>query len=130
MIVVRTVETDEDIDTYVDVRNRVHPQTPIPREIVVDDHAGRHRLDLIAELDGEPVGAASADAYGGAPNGDLAFLSIRVVAEARRRGVGTALHRRASEHARVLGKSRFYVLARDVDADSLGYYHALGYREV
>jgi GNAT superfamily N-acetyltransferase len=130
MIVVRVVETDDDIETYIAVRNRVHPQTPIPREIVVDDHAKPGHLDLIAELDGEAVGAASTEAFGGAPNGDLAFLSVRVVAEARRRGVGTALHLRASEHARLLGKERFYVLARDVDADSLGYYGALGYQEV
>jgi GNAT superfamily N-acetyltransferase len=129
-IVVRAVEGDDDIATYIAVRNRVHPQTPILREIVVDDHAKPDHLDLIAELDGEPVGAASTETFGGAPNGDLAFLSIRVIAEARRRRVGSALHRRCSEHARQLGKARFYVLARHVDADSLGYYASLGYQEV
>ena len=37
VITVRTVENDADIDTYLDVRNRVHPQTPMPREVVLDD---------------------------------------------------------------------------------------------
>jgi L-amino acid N-acyltransferase YncA len=130
MIVVRVVETDDDIDTYLRVRNTVQPQTAIPREIVVDDHAKPDHLDLVAELDGEAVGCAAAEAFGGAPNGDLAFLSLRVLAEARRRGVGTALHLRASDHARLLGKARFYVVVRDVDRESLGYYDALGYEEV
>ena len=35
MITVRTVETEVDIDTYIDVRNRVHSRTPIPRDAVL-----------------------------------------------------------------------------------------------
>jgi L-amino acid N-acyltransferase YncA len=44
--------------------------------------------------------------------------------------VGTALHVRASEHARTLGKSRFYAVVRHDDADSLAYYDARGYEEM
>jgi GNAT superfamily N-acetyltransferase len=51
-------------------------------------------------------------------------VTLRVVAEHRRRGVGTALHLRASEHAQQLGKPRFYAVVRDDDPDSLGYYRA------
>ena len=54
MITVRTVENDADIDTYLDVRNRVHPQTPMPREVVLDDRRKPDHLDLIAERDGVP----------------------------------------------------------------------------
>jgi mycothiol synthase len=130
MITVRTVENETDIDTYLDVRNRVHPETPMPREVVLEDRRKDDHLDLIAERDGVPVGAASTSKFGGAPDGEYAYLTMRVLREERRQGVGTALHRRASEHARGLGKSRFYVVARDDDAGSLGYYRAHGFSEL
>ncbi|MBA3841215.1 MAG: GNAT family N-acetyltransferase [Actinobacteria bacterium] len=130
MITVRVVRTDVDIDAYVAVRTLVHPETPMPRDVVVDDRRKPDHLDLIAELDGQPVGVASTAKFGGDPDGDLAFVTIRVVAEHRRHGVGTALHLRASEHARLLEKTTFWVAARDTDADSLGYYRACGYREI
>ena len=130
MITVRTVENDADIDTYLDVRNRVHPQTPMPREVVLDDRRKPDHLDLIAERDGVPVGAASTSKFAGSPDGEFAYLTMRVLREERRRGVGTALHRRASEHAELLGKTRFYVVARDDDDGSLAYYDAHGFTEL
>lgn len=129
MIEVRPLRDDE-IDVYVAVRTRVHPDNPMPRDVVVDDRKRPDHLDLLASLDGEPAGVASTSIFGGAPNGDLAFLTIRVPREHRRRGVGTALHRRASEHARGLGKGRFYCVIRSDDADSSAYYAARGYVEV
>jgi GNAT superfamily N-acetyltransferase len=130
VITVRTVENDADIDTYLDVRNRVHPQTPMPREVVLDDRRKPDHLDLIAERDGVPVGAASTSKFAGSPDGEYAYLTMRVLREERRQGVGTALHRRASEHAELLGKSRFYAIARDDDEGSLGYYDAHGFLEI
>lgn len=129
MITVRPLR-DEEVDLYVELRTRVHPQTPMPREVVVDDRKRSDHLDLIAELDGAPAGVASTAVFGGAPNGDLAFVTLRVPREYRRRGVGTALHRRASEHARSLGKERFYCVVRGDDEDSLAYYTGRGYEEV
>jgi GNAT superfamily N-acetyltransferase len=130
VITVRTVENDVDIDTYLDVRNRVHPQTPMPREVVLDDRRKPDHLDLIAERDGVPVGAASTSKFGGAPDGEYAYLTMRVLREERRQGVGTALHRRASRHAELLGKTRFYVVARGDDEGSLGYYGSHGFVEL
>jgi mycothiol synthase len=102
----------------------------MPREVVVDDRREPDHLDLIALVEGNPVGAASASKFGGAPDSDLAYVTLRVPREHRRAGVGTALHMRASEHARTLGKSRFYAVVRHDDADSLAYYGARGYDEV
>jgi GNAT superfamily N-acetyltransferase len=130
VIVVRTVENDADIDTYLDVRNRVHPETPMPRGAVLDQRRHLESLDLIAELDGVSVGAASVSKFGGSPDGELAYLTLRVLREARRQGVGTALHRRASEYASTLGKRACTVSVRDDDADSLGYYAARRFEEV
>jgi mycothiol synthase len=130
VITVRLVENDADIDTYLDVRNRVHPATPMPLAVVLDDRRKPDHIDLIAERDGVPVGAASTAKFGGAPDGEFAYLTMRVLREERRRGVGTALHGRASDHARQLGKSRFYVVVRGDDEGSLAYYAALGYAEL
>jgi mycothiol synthase len=130
VITLRVVRTEADIDAYVAVRTRIHPETPMPRDVVVNDRKDPTHLDLLAEIDGEIVGAATTGKYGGSPDGELAFLTIRVVAEHRRRGVGTALHLRCSEHARLLAKSRFWVAARHHDEGSLAYYGARGYTEI
>jgi mycothiol synthase len=129
VIAVRPVETDADIDAYLDVRNRVHPQTPMPREVVLDDRRRPDHLDLIAELRGAPVGVASASKLNADATGAVAYVTLRVLEAARRRGVGTALHRRASEHARSLGRRSFYAVVRADDADSLAYYSRRGYEE-
>lgn len=130
MITIRTVETDADIDTWVEVRARVQPADPYPREVVVEDMKQPDHLGLIAELDGAPVGAGSAGLFYGDRDGEFGFFSIRVVAEARRRGVGTALDLRCSQHAGALGKTRLYVMARHDDEDSLAYFAHRGFEEV
>jgi mycothiol synthase len=130
VIDVRPVESEADIDAYVAVRTRVHPETPMPREVVVEDRKRPDQLDLLAYRDGEAVGAASTAKFGGAPEGEFAYLTLRVVEEHRRHGVGTALHERAAEHARLLAKTRFYAVVRDDDRGSLGYYDACGFVEI
>jgi L-amino acid N-acyltransferase YncA len=130
VIAVRPVETQQDIDTYVAIRTRVHPETPMPREIVVEDRKRPDHLDLLAERGGEALGVASVAKFGGAPDGDFAYLTIRVPRENRRQGVGGALHARAAAHARELGKTRFYVVVRHDDADSHAYYRGRGFEEI
>jgi GNAT superfamily N-acetyltransferase len=130
VIEVRPVLTEGDIDTFVEIRRRIQPESPLPREVVVEDRKRPDYLGLIAELDGEPVGAASANNFWGATDGVYAAVTIRVVAEARRRGVGTALDLRCSEHAHELGKTRLFVHMRADDEDSLGYFGHRGFEEI
>jgi L-amino acid N-acyltransferase YncA len=130
VISVRPVENDADIDTFVEIRRRIQPESPLPREVVVEDQAKPDHLGLIAELDGVPVGTGSAGKFGGAPDGEFAAVNIRVVEEARRRGVGTELDLRCSQHARELGKTRLFVFARYDDEDSLGYFQFRGFEEL
>jgi GNAT superfamily N-acetyltransferase len=130
VITIRRVESEADIDTFVEVRRRVNPANPLPREVYLEDHQRPDHLGLIAELDGEPVGAATAANFWGAPDGEFASVNIRVVQEARRHGVGTTLDLRCSQHARELGKTRLFSWARDDDADSLGYFAARGFEEI
>lgn len=77
MIDVRTVASDADIDVYLDIRNRVHPQTPMQIEWVFEQRRKPDNLDLLAALDGHPVGAATVSKYGGDAEGELAYTTIR-----------------------------------------------------
>jgi GNAT superfamily N-acetyltransferase len=122
VIVLRAVENDADIDQYIEIRRRIQPDNPLPREVLLEDRQKPDHAAWIAELDGVPVGAGSASRFWGAPDGEYAAVNIRVVAEARRRGVGTALDRRCSQHARELGKTRLFVFCRHDDEDTLGYF--------
>jgi GNAT superfamily N-acetyltransferase len=87
------------------------------------------RGDLIAELDGEPVAAAFVGRHGENVEGPVAWVSVRVLAEYRRRGVGTALFRELSTIARADGKSELVFSARHDDADSLDYLGKRGFVE-
>jgi len=129
VIAVRLAEDGADVATYLDVRNRVHPATPMPLEAVLEQRKRPGNIDLIAELDGEPVGVATTAPFHGGGT-EVAYVTLRVLSEHRRRGVGTALHLRASEHARALEKSRFYAVVRADDQDSLGYFSRCGYAEI
>jgi GNAT superfamily N-acetyltransferase len=130
VITIRTVESDADIDTYIEIRTRIQPDNPLPREVLAEDQQKPDHLGLIAELDGEPVATGSVSRFWGAPDGEYAALNIRVVEEARRRGVGTALDLRCSQHARELGKTRLFVYSRSDDEDTLGYFGFRGFEEI
>jgi hypothetical protein len=52
VITLRTVENDAHIDTFVEIRRRINPESPLPREVVVEDQAKPEYLGLIAELAG------------------------------------------------------------------------------
>jgi predicted N-acetyltransferase YhbS len=129
VITVRPVLTMADIDTYLDVRNRVHPATPMPRAWVIEQRTKPDNLDLIAERDGVAVGVATVSKFGGAPDGDLAYTTLRVPREERRQGIGRTLFHRTSQHARELGKTGTLVVVRHDDVDSLAFYAARGFEE-
>ena len=61
--------------------------------------------DWLALLDGEPVGAAACSLLPGREKDAAAFAVNCVLPDARRQGVGTAIYRQVSAHARSLGKS-------------------------
>ena len=62
MITVRPVENDADVDTFVEIRRRIQPVSPLPREVVLEDRQKPDYLDLIAELDAAPTGSPSSSA--------------------------------------------------------------------
>ena len=109
----------------------MHPQTPMPRVVVLEQRQKPDNLDLIAERDGVPVGVATVSKFGGAPDGELAYLTMRVVA----RGAAAGCRHRAASAAppstrAVLGKTRVrsWSCATTID-DSLAFYGARGFDE-
>jgi GNAT superfamily N-acetyltransferase len=71
--------------------------------------------DWLALLDGEPVGVAACSLLQGREEDTAAFAVNCVLPDARCKGVGTAIYRQVSAHARSLGKSELqsFVIADD-----------------
>jgi mycothiol synthase len=100
MITVRPAETDADLEAWRRIRIAVLPNERAASVEEMRRTATPDRLMLLAELDGDVIGAA----IGG--KSDLAgsgFLAPRVLERVRRRGVGTALLRALAEHVHGLG---------------------------
>ena len=100
MIELRTVEGDADVAAWAELKSTVVPNEPVTAEQVrASDEPGR--LLLLAERDEELAGCGIA-----APShfGGRAFIAVRVLPAHRRNGVGSALVRALSDHARTLGR--------------------------
>ena len=126
----RPVETETDIETFLDVRARVDPEHPITRANFDDGRDRPDRLDVLAYIDGEPVGAAWANFPRSSAASEFMFVSVRVVPERRRLGAGSALFSRVSAHARSYDRERLYTVTRDQDSDTLDYLGKRGYAEL
>lgn len=130
MIEVRSVRTAEDRDAYVAVRNAIHPETPISIEAHFSGTRQDDRADFLAFLEDEPVGTATGRRHFENRESPLAYVSVRVLREARRRGVGSKLFRAISDHARSIGRTGLYTIVRLDDADSNAYLRKRGFTEV
>lgn len=123
-LVIRPATTDADLEAWRHVRLAVLPDERAQtvgemRAAAIDDP-----LYLLAEIDGEVVGSG----LSGRSSFDYAGLHARVVPEARRRGVGSALLRALGEDA----ASRGFVEAGSIveDPGSLAFAGRFGFREV
>jgi mycothiol synthase len=127
--VIRPVEGDADLATYAAVANAVEPDdTPWLverlRERKLRDPL--RRLYLLAELDGRAMASGFAAPSDSAERG---FLTARVLPEARRRGIGTALVVELADH---LGRVGFETAGTHVDGDdsgSIAFAHRFGFEE-
>ena len=125
MIAVRRAETDADLDAWRRVRMAVLPDERVQTVEELRTSMTPESLYLLAELDGLVAGA------GVAGRSDLAgqgFLSPRILPEARRQGVGTALLRGLAGHVERLGFDRAGTFVDD--AGSLAFAERFGSREV
>ena len=125
MIAVRRAESDADLEAWRRVRIAVVPNERAQTVGELRDALTPTQLYLLAELDGRVAGS------GVAGRSDLAgqgFLSPRVLPEARRRGVGTALLRELAEHVQRHGFDRAGAMLDDTA--SLAFAERFGFREV
>ena len=100
MIRVRRAETDADLEGWARVKRAVLPNESAWTPQQFRERATPDRVVLIAELDGEVVGAGlggKSDVQG------RGFVAPRVHPDARRRGVGTALLRELGDFVVGLG---------------------------
>jgi mycothiol synthase len=125
---VRPVETDADLEAYVEVWNAAVPEE-IPA--VVEKQRERRRRDprrlyVLAEADGRPVGVGFA---GPSDAADRGFLGPRVLPAARRSGVGSVLIVTLAAHLEGLG---FAIAGAHVDGNddgSIAFARRFGFEE-
>jgi mycothiol synthase len=125
MIAVRPAETDADLEAWRHVRMAVLPNERCASVEEMRRSATPGSIYLLAELDGEVAGSGIA---GRSDLGGQGFVAPRVLREARRRGIGTALLRALAAHVRTLGFHEAGSMTED--EGSLAFAQHFGFREV
>jgi GNAT superfamily N-acetyltransferase len=77
--------------------------------------------DWLALLDGEPIGVGVCARIAGMEESAAAFAVNCVLPEGRGQGVGTAVYRQVSAHARSLGKSELELFGFEDDPDGVRF---------
>jgi GNAT superfamily N-acetyltransferase len=122
---------DDDVEQWVDIRNEVDPQMP-----ALAEGLRRHRQreptagHVLARIDGEAVGAGMASEQGDLRKTEVAVCFFGVVPRQRRRGVGSALYRAVSDHARSIGKAQLQADLWEDERDGLAFLGQRGFVEV
>jgi mycothiol synthase len=124
MIELRRAETDADLEAWRRVRMAVLPNERADSVEKLRRGDPPERLLLVAELDGEVVGSGAA---GRSDLPGLGFVAPRVLPEARRRGVGTALLHALADHVRGLGFPEASAMVDD--AGALAFAQRFGFEE-
>jgi len=125
---IRTAETDADLEAYVGVWNAITPDEPATvkqqRERRVRDP---DRLNVLAEDHDVPIGVGFA---GRSDSPGRGFVAPRVLPHARRRGIGTALLGELVAHVEALGLGLVSAHVDGRDVGSLTFAHGFGFEEV
>jgi mycothiol synthase len=118
---------DADLDAFVRVWNAITPNEPTTADVIRERWArDDRRLYLVAEDGGAIVGAGFAGASDTPGRG---FVSPRVLPEARRRGLGTALLRELAAHLAALGFETASAHVDSADESALGFARRFGFEE-
>ena len=131
---VRAVEADDPaaVATYCALRAAVDAdEAETPEGVAWEEAAYPGEVwRFLAFLDGEPVGAATTGRmHVYSRDHPRFYLGLWVLPESRRRGVGTALYRAASERARAAGKEGFRCWASEAHPDAVAFVRGRGFAE-
>jgi GNAT superfamily N-acetyltransferase len=126
MFSIRTA-TPDDYRVLAAIVNAVTPDNPTSvDELIWHEETYPGAARFLAEVDGSPVGAGTVGRimmFG--PEFDAFWMSIEVLSDARRRGIGTALYEAVSGVARAAAKVALHTSASEARSDSLAF---LGHR--
>jgi mycothiol synthase len=125
---IREAVTDAELEAHVGVWNAITPEEPTTVELQRERRRrDPRRLYLLAERDGAAVGAG----FGGPSQSEgRAHVSPRVLPEARRRGIGSALLRELVAHAEREGFRWASAHVDGADEGSLAFARRFGFEEV
>lgn len=126
---VRPLE-DADVERALAVRNTVFRREPLELAYYRARLDTPSRRDFVAEIDGAIVGVAHSMPNIWEPTSGYAFSGLAVLAEHRRRGVGTTLLRAISAHAELLGSSGLAMVAAEDEPDALSFLEKRGFEVV
>jgi mycothiol synthase len=117
---IRRADRAADLETWAAIKNAVQPGEPVTAGDLRHDPSGRFLL--YADVGCAVVKPSSL--------AGCAFTMVRVVAEARSRGIGSALLEACSDEARTLGLESLYGRVDGDDPVSLGFVQRRGFAEI
>jgi mycothiol synthase len=117
---IRRAQAVADLETWAAIKNVVHPREPVTAGELRDDPGGRFLLH-------GDVGCAVVKPSSLA---GCAFAMVRVVPQARLRGIGSALLEACSGEARALGLGSLYGRVDGDDHVALGFVQRRGFVEI
>jgi GNAT superfamily N-acetyltransferase len=129
-IEIRSVSGIDELERWVAVHNAIRPDDPesTDQKVLIRAEEIDH-VDLLAYVDGEPVGTAMIAGDRESEGSGRPWVEVNVLPSHRGRGVGTALLRAASEHARRRGKLGFECEAFADDLHSIAFLERRGFVE-
>jgi GNAT superfamily N-acetyltransferase len=119
---IRTVDTDADLEQWVAIKNAVVPNEPVTSAQV---RAAATPERLLVLVDGVACGVVDRSSFGG-----KAFVAVRVLEHHRRRGVGSELYLHLAQHARSLGLEGVNAFVYADEPHSIAFAERFGLREV
>src|SRR5688500_12979523 len=127
---IREVHGHEALARWVEVRNALFPHDPDSVQVLALSRAREvGHVNLLALVDGEPVGVAMLGDDPGTRASTHAYVEVGVVPEYRGRGVGTALFRDVSLRVLTRGHEGLQCDALASDSQSLDWLTRRGFRE-
>lgn len=128
MVNIKACADERDEQLSLDICNAVWPHESVTMDEVTHFKAAMvDHADLVAWIDGEPVGSGFVAIMPQRP--ELPFTLITVLAEARGRGAGTALYAAVSDWTREHGLPELEAVVSDEDPESLAFAERRGFVE-